>query len=82
MNELTLTQLATVVGLGYTLWQISGSRAQQAAELAEMRTKLAHLEQNVANSERAWSRTEEKLNNIATLLGRLEERIESLSSRL
>ena len=82
MNELTLTQLAGAVGLAYTLWQISGSRAQQAAELAELRTKVSALEAHRADTDRAWARVEANVNNIATLLGRLEERLEALSQKI
>lgn len=78
MNELTLTQLATVAGLAYTLWQFSGARAGQAAELAELRTRVQALE----NQAQAWRRVERNVSDIMTALARLEERLTALDAKI
>jgi len=82
MNELTITQLTGIVGIAYSLWQISGARASHAAEIAELRTKVSALESGAGDTARTLTRIEENVTQISTTLARLEERLTALDQKI
>lgn len=82
MNELTLTQLGTVVGLLYTLWQFSQAKSAQIAEIAGLSARMTSIERNYATQEQAVIRIERSVNQLVTAVARLDERLTALDTKL
>lgn len=82
MDQMTITQLATVVGLVYTFWQFAKEKATAHGELAELRTRMKQLEHAVQQQDKAWQRIERDVHKIITAVARLEERIQAISENI
>jgi len=82
MTELTLTQLGTLAGLIYTLWQFTNAKAQQVAEVAELKARLNTLENQAKAQDAVIMRIEQNVNKLVTAVARLEERLTALDQKL
>lgn len=82
MSELTLTQLATLAGLVFTLWQFTNAKAKQYAEITELKTRLTQLEAQAKSQDAVIIRIEQNVNKLVTAVARLEERITALDEKL
>jgi len=82
MNELTLTQLGTLAGLMYTLWQFANAKAQQVAEIADLKARLGALENQAKAQDAVIMRIERSVNSLVTTMARLEERLTALDEKL
>ena len=82
MNELTITQLGTFVGLAYTLFQFSQAKANHVAQVAEIKARVNALEGQMKNQEQLINRIDRSLTQITTAIARLEERMTALDAKL
>lgn len=82
MNELTVTQLGTVVGLIYTLYQFTQAKSAQVAEIANLKARLYTLESQIQTHDDALIRIDTNLNKLVTAVARLEERLTALDAKL
>jgi len=82
MTELTITQISGIVAILYTFYQLSQAKASQASTIADLRARLGAVETQLGNSDRAWARVEHRLNDLATAIARLEERISAVDAKI
>jgi len=82
MNELTLTQLGTALGMLYTLWQFSQAKSAQVAEIADLKARMLAVEKGVNTQEQTVMRIERSVNQLVTAVARLDERLTALDAKL
>lgn len=82
MNELTITQLGTVIGLLYTLWQFTQAKSAQVAEVADLKARLNILENQMQSHDEGLIRIERSVNKLVTAVARLEERLTALDAKI
>ena len=82
MNELTVTQLGTVIGILYTLYQFTQANSGQVAEIANLKARLYTLESQIQTHDDALIRIDTNLNKLVTAVARLEERLTALDAKL
>lgn len=82
MNEMTITQISGIIAILYTFYQLSQARAQQASIVADISARLTNVENNMIAGDRAWTRIERNMSDIATAIARLEERVSALDAKI
>lgn len=82
MNELTLTQIGALLGIIYTFYQMSQAKAEHVAHVATLKTRIDSLETQMRSQDQVIVRIEHKVNQLCTVMARLEERISALDAKL
>lgn len=82
MDQMTITQLGTIVGLVYTFWQFAKEKAVAHGEITELRTRVKQLEHAVQQQDKTLQRIERDVHKIMTAVARLEERIQAISENI
>tara|TARA_Y100000114_G_C11751380_1_gene324489 strand:- start:132 stop:383 length:252 start_codon:yes stop_codon:yes gene_type:complete len=82
MNELTLTQIGALIGILYTFYQMSQAKAAHVATVATLKTRIDTLENQMRSQDQVIVRIEHKVNQLCTVMARLEERISALDAKL